>query len=375
MALNSKYRTLALMFASALALTGCVTPGSNISTDNKTQKNQPAEDLDSMVNLYAITPELVRQQNQTPIRAQGNVELEQQLKQYDYKVGSGDILNIIVWDHPELTTPAGSYRSAEESGSWVRADGTIYYPYIGRVEVRGKTVDEVRDLIQRRLAKYIEKPQVDVNIAGFRSQKVYVTGEVEDPGKQAITNVPLTLLDAINQAGDISEDADWRNATINRNGKVLDVSIYALMQKGDLTHNFLLQDGDIVHVPRNDAQKVFVMGDVNSAQKVDIGRNGISLTEALTDAGGINEMTADATGIFVMRGSQQEGKLIDVYQFNMSDASALMLGTEFELKPYDVVYVTSAPVSRWNRFIGQLAPTVTMLKNLTTLSQSYIGTN
>lgn len=375
MALKSKYRTPAIMLVSALALTGCVTPGSNISTDNKAQKNQPKESLDSMINLYAITPELVRQQNQTPIRAQNNVLLEAELQEYDYKVGSGDILNIIVWDHPELTTPAGSYRSAEESGSWVRADGTIYYPYIGLVEVRGKSVDEVRSLIQTKLARYIEKPQVDVNVASFRSQKVYVTGEVEEPGKQAITNVPLTLLDAINQAGDISEDADWRNATINRNGKVLNVSIYALMQKGDLTHNFLLQDGDIVHVPRNDAQKVFVMGDVNSAKKVDIGRNGISLTEALSDVGGINEMSADATGIFVMRGSQQEGKLIDVYQFNMSDASALMLGTEFELQPYDVVYVTSAPVSRWNRFIGQLAPTVTMLKNLTTLSQSYIGTN
>ncbi|MCZ4310097.1 MULTISPECIES: polysaccharide export protein [Vibrio] len=352
-------------------LAGCATPGSHLSTGNKNviqpSEQQHKSDISDVVNLYPLTAQSVSSyQTDTLSVSQANPKLDIDIAKYEYQVGVGDILNITIWDHPELTIPAGSYRSSTEAGNWVHADGTIFYPYIGTVEVAGKTVREIRSDIAVRLAKYIESPQVDVNVAAFRSKKTYITGEVSKPGQQPITNIPLTLLDAVNRSGGLSENADWRNVSLTRNGVEESLSLYGLMQRGDLTQNRLLQAGDIVHVPRNDKQKVFVMGEVNEPKLLKIDREGMSLTEALSHVGGINELTADATGVFVIRTSDDKSqRMADIYQLNIEDASALVIGTEFDLKPYDIVYVTAAPISRWNRVVGQLVPTINGINNLT----------
>ncbi|CAV17244.1 polysaccharide export protein [Vibrio atlanticus] len=352
-------------------LAGCTTPGTHLSISNKNviqpSEEQQVSDISDVVNLYPLTAQSVSSYRSEPLSvSQANPVLDVDIAKYEYQVGVGDILNITIWDHPELTIPAGSYRSSTEAGNWVHADGKIFYPYIGTVDVSGKTVREIRSDISARLAKYIESPQVDVNVAAFRSKKTYITGEVSKPGQQPITNIPLTLLDAVNRSGGLSENADWRNVSLTRNGVEESLSLYGLMQRGDLTQNRLLQAGDIVHVPRNDKQKVFVMGEVKEPKLLKIDRVGMSLTEALSNVGGISELTADATGVFVIRTSDDKlERMADIYQLNIEDASALVIGTEFELKPYDIVYVTAAPISRWNRVVGQLLPTINGFNNLT----------
>ncbi len=348
----------------AALLAGCtVVPGSHVSGQSpwytEPEDDLATEELPDLVRLHDIRSGVDVPTSSQLLEAPP-AELTQSVGDYNYEVGVGDVLTITVWEHPELTIPAGPQRTAAEAGTWVHNDGTIFYPYAGVLKVAGLRLTEIREIISKRLARFIENPQLEVSVAKFLSQKVYVTGSVRAPGAYPVTNVPLRLLDAVNAAGGLNEEfADWQNVVLTRDGRDYRLSLREIYERGDPRYNVLLRSGDVINVGRIDDNKVFVLGEVKGPGSKAIGRNGLTLAEALAGSGGVNEAQADASGVFVMRRAiEGEKRFIDVYQLNARDATALILADEFQLNARDIVYVTAAPIARWNRIVTQLLPSV-----------------
>jgi polysaccharide export outer membrane protein len=320
------------------------------------------EPLPDVVKVHAIGTAILSQQSVHPVDKGVPEEIDLSAEEYDYQVGPGDVLQITVWDHPELTIPAGSLRSSAESGNWVHNDGTIFYPYVGIVNVEGLRVTEIRDMITKRLSRYIEDPQVDVSVAAFRNKRIYVTGEVDEPGLYPVTNVPTRLIDVIAEAGGLTPRADWSSVVLTRSGKDYRLSLRDIYQYGNTSQNVLLKHNDVINVnPVTDA-KVFVLGEVGKASSLQMGRNGLTLAEALAENGGLDQRQSDASGVFVFRKAAKDADHgIDIYQLNAKDAAALVLADSFRLQERDIVYVTAAPLARWNRVLSLILPSVSAL--------------
>jgi polysaccharide export outer membrane protein len=276
-------------------------------------------------------------------------------RNWDYRVDVGDILNVIVFDHPELTLPTSQGADARSVGFRVQVDGTFFFPFVGQVRASGRAPEDIRGEVTQRLAEFIPNPQVEIQVAAYNSQSVVVSGEVNTPNRQALTTVQLSLIEAVNAAGGLQDDADSSRVTVQREGRSYEVDLEGFLSAGITRNNPILRNGDVVNVPRRLASEAYLLGQIRRPDVIDLSLETVTLTQALTRQGGLDEARADARGIFVFR---NRARGMTVFQLETSSPSGMLLGTRFVLEPGDVVYVVRAPLQRWNDSISRLLPTV-----------------
>ncbi|CAG9203092.1 Polysaccharide export lipoprotein Wza [Paraburkholderia tropica] len=377
-----KLNLMTVLALSAFVAACSTAPGNYLDTSSL--KEQPNNQPQQQYDVHLITSQLVMQQAQTA--AGVHVDLPPakyaNAADYTYHIAPQDILGVTVYDHPEISTPQGStfsqggnttqtvgqaltqpYTSAlsgqsDPYGQTVAKDGTIYFPFVGRVMAAGKTPGQLRDQLASGLGPYIKNPQVDVRVLAYRSQKIQVTGDVKTPGPLAVSDVPLSLVDAITRSGGTTDNADINRVRLTRNGKLYVLDANRMLDSGDATQNVMLQDGDIINVPDRSDSRVFVMGEVKTPIQTGMIRGKLTIADALTSAGGILDTDANPRQIFVMRGMKDNPSQPEIYRLDMTKPDAIMLSSQFQLKPLDVVYVGTAASTTFNRLLQQVLPTV-----------------
>lgn len=280
----------------------------------------------------------------------------------EYRIGTGDLISIFVFDHPELAIPVATGETS--TGFLVQADGTLTYPFVGAIAAKNKTVEELRAELAKRLVEYFPDPQVDVRVVGFNSQRVVVGGQVLAPNVQFIRNSPLTLLEAVNSAGGLAEKADASSVIVRRGGVSHRVDLEEFYTSGLDSNNPVLVGGDVVSVPEKSAREAYLLGEVQKPATIDLSDETVTLTQAITRQGGLNEVRADARGVFVFRNVLGQ---MTVFQLDTSVPTAFLLGARFALHQDDVVYITKSPLQRWNDTMSRLLPSVSAIKEAQSL--------
>ena len=322
--------------------------------------SEPAEVPEgTVVRVQPITLKLLNQLEAAESFKVRQVAEEFTVKPQGYVIGVGDVLQIIVWDHPELTIPAGQFRDAETSGQQVGDNGFLFYPYVGMVRAAGMNVAALRDLLTQKLSTYIQDPQLDVRVIGFRSKRVYVVGEVNTPGVLPLNDLPLTIADAISLSGGLTPEAHKSGVNISRSGEVHEIDLKALYDYADSTQNLALKHGDIVNVLDRSQQKVFVMGEVKTPKSVEIINGHLTLAAAIGEVGGVNQNSANSGAIYVIRGTDRDRP--EIFHLDARYASGMLLAERFDMQAQDVIFVDAAGISQWNRVISQLLPSISII--------------
>lgn len=339
-----------------------------------------------------------------------------------YQIGVGDVVLLSTRSTGSTVEELSGLLAAQNSrqGYTVQDDGSINIPNVGRVRIAGQTIEDAEAELFQRLVENQIDPTFSLEIAEFNSKRVSIGGAVSKPSVLPVTLVPLYLDEALAAAGSITvEDLDFASVRIYRNETLYQIPLNDLFSDSGLKRTRLV-DGDVVFVDteyelsqaesyfeqqikvfeirqsarslalsqlqtevslqrgqldeaRTNYQKrqdlgadaqdyVYLAGEVGTQSRFALPfERKANLADALYDKGaGIATQTGDITQIYVLRAAvdQREFGAVTAWHLNTRNAANLALATRFELRPNDVIFVSEQPVTRWNRTMSQIIPSL-----------------
>lgn len=336
-----------------------------------------------------------------------------------YKVGVGDVLILSTTGASSTVEQLSGLLAAQSKrqGYTVRDDGSISIPGVGDVALAGLTLQAAGDRLFQALLRDQLDPTFSLEVAEFNSQRVSVGGAVNKPALVPITLTPLTLSDALTASGGSAlRNKEYAVIRIYRDGRLYQIPFEIYKERPDLQKK-LLQDGDAVYLDtsydldralafyktqldvislRNNSRRqtldaieseinlrraslqerrelfrarevlgaverdyVYLTGEVKEQSRFPLPfGHQASLADVLYGEGGFDNTTGDPSAIYVLRSASKTGPEVIAYHLDASNAVNLTLATKFEMRPDDVVFIEEQPITKWNRALQQIFPTL-----------------
>jgi len=269
-------------------------------------------------------------------------------------VGPGDVMFISVNGLPEFGSSPVTTSESRVLGTRVDGTGSIQLPYLGATHVSKMTLREIQAKLKKDFQKFLVDPWVVVEMVEHRSKPIYLVGQFRQ-SRAYYMDRPINLVQGLSLGGGVTDKADLRNARIQRNGKVLPVDIYRLLNEGDLSQNIWLHAEDTIYVPDNVEQRVFVLGSVPQPGPIAMVHGKMTLVQALTDAGGAERTGSAIRYVRIIRSiSATRGELLVLNYERILRGEAL----DFPLVQGDIVYVPRSGLGSWNDTLKQILPTM-----------------
>jgi polysaccharide export outer membrane protein len=267
----------------------------------------------------------------------------------------GDILNVLIAD----TAPEGSalFAPLATGGTQLKtridAQGMLSLPYVGRQFVAGMSLNQVENMIRRQLKGITTDVQTHVELVGDLSGSVLVAGAVKAPGRFSTLQGPLTLLDAINQAGGPVLEPHLVNVTVRTGSQVQQFNYEDVLAGNNMT----LRPNSEVVLDRA-RQRFVAMGAVGEPGLKDMPAQFTSLLDALSSVGGLKEGSANPEGVFVFRMGVEKNAKPVVMRLNLREPTAIFFARQIMIKPDDTIYVTNSAVHEWQKIISPIVQTM-----------------
>lgn len=344
-----------------------------------------------------------------------------QVPSQPYTIGVGDVLLLATRGNASTVEQLSGLLAAQNrrQGYTVQDDGAIAIPEVGRVAVAGRTLEEAEAALFQRLVENQIDPSFSVEIAEFNSKRVAIGGAVANPTVVPITLTTLTLDQAMSAAGGIAtEDLDYASIRVYRDGTLYQIPLQEYLKRPSL-QKLRLTEGDSIFVDTEyqlgraqayfaeqialaqfkqtartqalaelqaevnlrraaleesrsnfrdrieldgvDRDYVYLGGEVSKPSRFPLpfGRQA-SLADALYSGGGFSNQTGNPSQIYVLRGSSNPARLgsVTALHLNARNAANFVLATQLELRPNDIIFVAEQPITRWNRVVQQVVPSL-----------------
>lgn len=366
------FRRLLLFMIGYLLFTGCsgFLPGSGPSTSAIMDSQQSVQSTG--IQVVDISDQVARRliSKRQPMLFSEALAPDREVL---FPVGAGDVLEVTVWEAPPAAlfgTSSSDLRSGTATSrvtpfpeQMVSSEGTIFVPFVGSISVVGKSLQQVENTIAKGLKDKANQPQVLVRLSRNSTANVTLVGEVGASTRMPLTPKGERLLDALAAAGGVRQPINKMTVQITRRDKVYALPLEQVIR--DPKQNIVLQPDDVI-TALYQPLSFTVLGATGKNEEINFEAQGISLTQALARSGGLQDMRADAQGLFIFRFEDEQAldwptkpvlttpdkRVPVVYRMNLRDPASFLVAQNFPISNKDVLYVANAPATELQKFLN-----------------------